>query len=281
MAKSGHSLTVSVNVAVSQLDDEFVGRVAQQLEASDLPPETLCLELTESALCETLGSRADALTVLRAMGVHTAVDDFGTGYSSLSYFQHFPFDTLKIDRSFIEPLGADDGRAAALVDAITSMARALDLHVVGEGVETAEQLAAARGLGVRYVQGFLLSKPLEAGELRGARPPPARGAGDARAAAADVAPQPRLVGRRHTDRVGVGDVPGCVDPRCERVVGRDHGFDVVDVAHEVVGGAVGRRFDLRSEVQAGRSDRGRARRAEPGRAMRSAAALQSSSVQPR
>jgi diguanylate cyclase len=166
LTKAGDPLTVSVNVAVSQLDDELVARVAQQLEKSQLPPDSLCIELTESALCDALGSRADALTVLHGMGVHTAVDDFGTGYSSLSYFQHFPFDTLKIDRSFIEPLGLDDGRAAALVDAITSMARALDLHVVAEGVETAEQLAAARALGVRYVQGFLLSKPIEAGELR-------------------------------------------------------------------------------------------------------------------
>jgi diguanylate cyclase (GGDEF)-like protein len=166
LAKAGYPLTVSVNVAVSQLDDELVARVAERLEKEQLPPESLCIELTESALCDALGSRADALTVLRAMGVHTAVDDFGTGYSSLSYFQHFPFDTLKIDRSFIEPLGVDDGRAAALVDAITSMARALDLHVVAEGVETAEQLAAARALGVRYVQGFLLAKPLEAAELR-------------------------------------------------------------------------------------------------------------------
>jgi diguanylate cyclase (GGDEF)-like protein len=166
LMKAGHPLTVSVNVAVSQLDEAFVAGVAERLENEQLPPECLCLEVTESALCDALGSRADALTVLRAMGVHTAVDDFGTGYSSLSYFQHFPFDTLKIDRSFIEPLGADDGRAAALVDAITSMARALDLHVVGEGVETAEQLAAARALGVRYVQGFLLAKPLEAAELR-------------------------------------------------------------------------------------------------------------------
>jgi diguanylate cyclase (GGDEF)-like protein len=166
LARAGSPLTVSVNVAVSQLDDELVTRIAEQLEDAQLPPDSLCIELTESALCDALGSRADALTVLRAMGVHTAVDDFGTGYSSLSYFQHFPFDTLKIDRSFIEPLGVDDGRAAALVDAITSMARALDLRVVGEGIETAEQLAAARALGVRYVQGFLLSKPLEAGELR-------------------------------------------------------------------------------------------------------------------
>ena len=100
------------------------------------------------------------------MGVHTAVDDFGTGYSSLSYFQHFPFDSLKIDRSFIEPLGAEEGRAGALVDAITSMARALDLHVVAEGVETAEQLAAVRRLGCTLVQGFLLSKPMPAAELR-------------------------------------------------------------------------------------------------------------------
>jgi EAL domain-containing protein (putative c-di-GMP-specific phosphodiesterase class I) len=140
--------------------------VARILEDSGLRPELLCLELTESSLCDAVGAGAEALAAVRGLGVHTAVDDFGTGYSSLSYFQHFPFDTLKIDRSFIEPLGHDDERAAALVDAIASMAHALQLRVVAEGVETPEQLAAVRRLGLTYVQGFLLSKPLAAAELR-------------------------------------------------------------------------------------------------------------------
>jgi EAL domain-containing protein (putative c-di-GMP-specific phosphodiesterase class I) len=155
-----------VNVTVAQLEDSLPETVAQILEESQLEPQLLSLELTESSLCDAFGTGADTLTRIRALGVHTAVDDFGTGYSSLSYFQHFPFDTLKVDRSFIEPLGHDDARANALVDAIASMARALQLHVVAEGVETPEQLAAVRRLGLRYVQGFLLAKPLAPGELR-------------------------------------------------------------------------------------------------------------------
>jgi diguanylate cyclase (GGDEF)-like protein len=164
--QAGHRLSIAVNVTVAQLDDSLPSMLARHLERSKLDPDLLCLELTESSLCDALGSSADTLTRIRAMGVHTAVDDFGTGYSSLSYLQHFPFDTLKIDRSFIEPLGREPGRAGALVDAIARMARALGLHVVAEGVETPEQLAVVRELGCRYVQGFLLSTPLAPEELR-------------------------------------------------------------------------------------------------------------------
>ena len=164
--RSGHRLSIAVNVTVSQLDDSLPSRIADHLERSGLEPDLLCLELTESSLCDALGSSADTLTRVRTMGVHTAIDDFGTGYSSLSYLQHFPFDTLKIDRSFIEPLGRERERSGALVDAITRMAHALGLHVVAEGVETPEQLAAVRQLGCRYVQGFLLAAPMTPEDLR-------------------------------------------------------------------------------------------------------------------
>ncbi len=106
--RGGYGLSTSVNITVSQLEESLASTVARILEESELRPELLCLELTESSLCDAFGTGADALAAIRALGVHTAVDDFGTGYSSLSYFQHFPFDTLKIDRSFIEPLGHDD-----------------------------------------------------------------------------------------------------------------------------------------------------------------------------
>jgi diguanylate cyclase (GGDEF)-like protein len=166
LRRLGQPLTLSVNVAVGQLDDAFPLTVRSILSRCDLPPQLLCLEVTESSLCDAFGAGAVSLARVRSLGVHTAVDDFGTGYSSLSYFQHFPFDSLKIDRSFIEQLGADDGRSSALVDAITSMARALQLHVVAEGVETPEQLAEVRRLGCGFVQGFLLAKPMAAAELR-------------------------------------------------------------------------------------------------------------------
>ncbi|HEY3724413.1 MAG TPA: EAL domain-containing protein [Acidimicrobiia bacterium] len=164
--REGANLSTSVNITVAQLEESLPSTVARILQETELRPELLCLELTESSLCDAFGIGAEALAGVRALGVHTAVDDFGTGYSSLSYFQHFPFDTLKIDRSFIEPLGDDSGRARALIDAIASMARALQLRVVAEGVETPEQLAAVRRLGLQYVQGFLLARPMTPADLR-------------------------------------------------------------------------------------------------------------------
>jgi diguanylate cyclase (GGDEF)-like protein len=166
LERDGLETTVSVNAAVAQLNDTLAPRVEQLLADHGLEPSRLCLEITESALVEAFGSGADALAQLRALGVHVAVDDFGTGYSSLSYLQHFPFDSLKIDRSFIEPLGSDDGRSSALVQAIISMAQAFQLHVVAEGVETPTQLAELRRLGCPFVQGFLLAEPMPPDELR-------------------------------------------------------------------------------------------------------------------
>jgi diguanylate cyclase (GGDEF)-like protein len=164
--REGLATTVSVNVAVAQLNDLLAPLVGQLLVDHGLAPSRLCLEITESALVEAFGAGADTLAHLRAMGLHIAVDDFGTGYSSLSYLQHFPFDSLKIDRSFIEPLGSDDGRSSALVRAIINMAEAFQLHVVAEGVETPAQLAELRRLGCPFVQGFLLAEPMPPDELR-------------------------------------------------------------------------------------------------------------------
>ena len=166
-------LRVTVNLSARQFaDPELTDVVAEALAKADLPADALWLEITESVLMEEVQTTANTLHALKSLGVHLAVDDFGTGYSSLSYLKRFPVDLLKIDRSFIDGLGTDpeDG---AIVLAIVSLAEALRLEVVAEGVEHFHQLEALHRLGCDAVQGFLLG-----------RPGPADGLPDARAAAA-------------------------------------------------------------------------------------------------
>ena len=97
---------------------------------------------------------------LRAMGVRVALDDFGTGYSSLSYLRSFPFDKIKIDKSFVDSVAHDDS-SAAIVRAIVDLANALHMETTAEGVEDSEQLAELRGQGCSSIQGYLFSRPIE------------------------------------------------------------------------------------------------------------------------
>ena len=144
--------------------------MAEALARAQLPPDALWLEITESVLMEEAEVTADTLYTLKQLGVHLAVDDFGTGYSSLSYLKRFPVDLLKIDRSFIDGLGTDpeDG---AIVLAIVSLAQALRLEVVAEGVEHFHQLEALHRLGCDAIQGFLLGRPAPADALPQHAPP--------------------------------------------------------------------------------------------------------------
>jgi EAL domain-containing protein (putative c-di-GMP-specific phosphodiesterase class I) len=144
--------------------------VAEALARADLPADALCLEITESVLMEEVEATGNTLHALKRLGVHLAVDDFGTGYSSLSYLKRFPVDLLKIDRSFIDGLGTDpeDG---AIVLAIVSLAEALRLEVVAEGVEHFHQLDALHRLGCDGIQGFLLARPAPADRLPEHAPP--------------------------------------------------------------------------------------------------------------
>ncbi len=122
------------------------------------------LELTESVLIETTGPVTETLDKLREMGIGLSIDDFGTGYSSLSYLYRFPLDTLKIDRSFLQRmLEREDSRA--IISAIIAMAHSLHLRVIAEGVESEEQLELLRAQGCDAIQGYLISKPLPAGEF--------------------------------------------------------------------------------------------------------------------
>ncbi len=155
-------IRVAVNVSISQVRGGVLpALIARILAETGLPPGRLELEMTESLLMEDAERVRTSLSELRAMGVCLALDDFGTGYSSPSYLLAFPFDEIKIDRSFVARL-ADDKAAVAIVQAIIAMARGLDLRVTAEGVETHEQLRILRRLGCGAVQGFLLGRPLPA-----------------------------------------------------------------------------------------------------------------------
>jgi diguanylate cyclase (GGDEF)-like protein len=160
----GHELRLAVNLAAAQLDSTLPVVVANALERSGLGAEYLCLELTESSFVSAFAPAARTLTRIRQTGVRIGVDDFGTGYSSLSYLQHFTFDILKIDRSFVERLGRAE-RSDALTKAILEMSRVLELDVVAEGVETPAQLNRLRELGCRHAQGYLLDRPMPFDEL--------------------------------------------------------------------------------------------------------------------
>jgi diguanylate cyclase (GGDEF)-like protein/PAS domain S-box-containing protein len=153
-------LTVAVNVSARQFSDtDLVAAVRHALGSSGLPPHALCLEVTESTVMQDADASARILRELTLLGVTISVDDFGTGYSSMAQLKSLPVDTLKIDRAFVSGLdhNAED---RAIVTAILSLARALGLDVIAEGVERAEQGVELRQLGCRAAQGFRWSRPL-------------------------------------------------------------------------------------------------------------------------
>jgi diguanylate cyclase (GGDEF)-like protein len=153
---------VAVNVSSVQFRKPGLEAVLlQAIAASGLKPARLELEITESIFLESSESTLAVLHSLRALGVRIALDDFGTGYSSLRYLQSFPFDKIKIDRSFIEQLLTRHG-SSAIVRAITDLARALGMETTAEGVEDTEQLAELRRHGCSSVQGYLFSRPVDA-----------------------------------------------------------------------------------------------------------------------
>ncbi|WP_318533398.1 EAL domain-containing protein [Pseudomonas syringae] len=158
-------IRVSVNLSVHQLrQGKLVSLVRQVLEETGLEPQWLELELTESQLLDSVEHIIATFQQLRELGVKLAIDDFGTGYSSLSYLRRFPVDYVKIDQAFIS--GLDDGTGdAAIIQAIISMAHSLGLKVVAEGVENQSQLEFLREHGCDEVQGYLISRPIEASAM--------------------------------------------------------------------------------------------------------------------
>ena len=167
-------LRIAVNVASAQLAHaSFVPTVVAVLADTGLDPDSLWLEITETTIMADTEATAETLRTIRALGVHLSIDDFGTGYSSLTYLRRFPVETLKIDRSFVAGIGRDRDDEA-IVEMILSLAKALHLEVVAEGVETAEQMTWLRQLGCKYLQGFHFGRPMPAEQigdlLRGPQP---------------------------------------------------------------------------------------------------------------
>ena len=158
-------VTVAVNVSPKQLlDRERLPRaIAATLSSTGLPAQRLEIEITESALMREAEALA-LLTDIRRMGVSVSMDDFGTGYSSLSQLRRFPFNTLKIDRSFVRDLGGSD-EADAVVRAIAALGKSLGMTTIAEGVETADQEARCRADGCTSIQGYLVSRPVPAGDV--------------------------------------------------------------------------------------------------------------------
>ncbi|MDX6256192.1 MAG: hypothetical protein QOJ11_2526 [Frankiales bacterium] len=158
-------LTMAVNVSPLQLgQSDFVGQVEQVLLKYGLDPTLLCLEMAETALLAQNGEIDHVFSALSALGVRLALDDFGTGYSALTHLRHFSFDLLKIDRSFVERLGAGD-RDREIVGAVTAMAHALGMTIVGEGIESSGQLSDLQRLGCDEGQGYLLARPQTAEDM--------------------------------------------------------------------------------------------------------------------
>lgn len=148
---------IAVNVSARQLkDDRLPGVIAAVLARTGLHPGRLELEVTESTLIDDADQALQALLALKGLGLRVVLDDFGTGYSSLSYLQRFPFDKIKIDRSFITDLTQSSG-SHAIVSAILALSGTLGLQVTAEGVETEDQLALLRAAGCDQIQGFLLA----------------------------------------------------------------------------------------------------------------------------
>ncbi|WP_164842771.1 putative bifunctional diguanylate cyclase/phosphodiesterase [Actinoplanes solisilvae] len=176
LCPDGSAPRVTVNVASAQLvHPSFVPTVVTILDDCGLDPDRLWLEITETSIMADTDAAAETFRAMRALGVHLAVDDFGTGYSSLTYLRRFPVETLKVDRSFVAGIGCDR-EDEAIVGMILSLARALELQVVAEGVETADQLDQLRRLGCVLVQGFWFGRPMSADEARNlvSRPQPIR-----------------------------------------------------------------------------------------------------------
>lgn len=151
---------VSVNLSSKQLlDEKLYDKIEQTLAETEVQPDWIEMEITETAIMENQQATTVFLERLKAIGVHLSIDDFGTGYSSLSYLKHFPVDTLKVDRTFIADI-VDDEHDQMLVTTISKIAHQFDLNVVAEGVETHAQLAKLRQYQCDEIQGFIFSKPL-------------------------------------------------------------------------------------------------------------------------
>jgi diguanylate cyclase (GGDEF)-like protein len=152
-------LAVAVNLSPIQFKEaELFEMISAALADSGLPPQRLEIEITESVLLERGVENHAFMERLKSIGIALALDDFGTGYSSLSYLTAFPFDKIKIDKSFIRNL-THQPRSSAIISSIVTLARGLDMSVTAEGVETREEYERLKALGVNFAQGYLFGRP--------------------------------------------------------------------------------------------------------------------------
>lgn len=159
-------IRIAVNLSPAQLNNRnLLSVVGKALEDSGLPATRLQLEITETVLLQNTFSTLETLHAIQKLGIQIALDDFGTGYSSLSYLRSFPFDKIKIDRSFITDINNGTG-PIAIVNAITGLAKSLNMVSTAEGVETEQQLEAVKSIGCTEMQGYLFSRALPASEIR-------------------------------------------------------------------------------------------------------------------
>jgi diguanylate cyclase (GGDEF)-like protein len=166
----GEDAYIGINVGAKHLRSPmFVEDLMRQLDRYELAPRRLRIEVTERALLEDPDQVRHLMQELGELGVKIALDDFGTGYSSLSYLHRFPLHALKIDRSFVAPIGSEaPGNTMTVLRAIHALGTSLGLEIIAEGIETPEQLQALRGMGCEYGQGFLLARPAPSAALRAA-----------------------------------------------------------------------------------------------------------------
>lgn len=167
MQRAGHlGLRFAVNLSARQFrQTDLVETVGALLKASNLAATALEVEITETMMMDRIAETMESLRGFRALGVGVSLDDFGTGYSSLQYLKHFPIDRIKIDRSFVSGIPHDVGDMA-IIRTIITMAHSLGVKVIAEGVETEEQLVTLRKMGCVEAQGYFLSMPLQADDLR-------------------------------------------------------------------------------------------------------------------
>ena len=157
---------MAINVSNYQLQDkQFLPQLKQILKETKIPPQKLKLEMTESVMADGSGETVTLLKALKQLGLGLAIDDFGTGYSSLSYLKHFPFDTLKLDRSFIKDY-PEDGNGAAIISGIIALGHRLNMEIIAEGIETEEQRRLLTEENCDVMQGYLFSRPLPEAECR-------------------------------------------------------------------------------------------------------------------
>jgi EAL domain-containing protein (putative c-di-GMP-specific phosphodiesterase class I) len=166
-ARWAKPLKLSVNIAAAQLSQSNLPRIVHEaLLETGLSPARLELEITEASIIDDLHGTLQILRRLKLLGVAIAMDDYGTGYASLSTLQKFPFDKIKIDRSFVEGVGTDRA-STAIVKATILLANSLDITVLAEGVERQEHLDFLREQGCSEVQGYLFGRPQPASEITG------------------------------------------------------------------------------------------------------------------